>query len=590
MSERILANEGKLQTPEWAKKVVWYQIYPERFENGDIGNDPELEDQIGSWPHDQTRPWQVHPWGADWYKRQSWEQNNLNIWDNIQRRRYGGDLQGILNRLDYLEDLGIGAIYLNPVFEAPSHHKYDGATYHHIDPTFGPDPEGDRELIAQETPDDPATWVWTSADKLFLHLIQEVHKRNMRIIIDGVFNHVGLNHWAFKDVKRNQRESKFGRWFKVRSYENPERGVPFRVTTWEGFQELPEWRQDKNGIVNGPRDYIFDITRRWMDPFGNGDTSAGIDGWRLDVAFCVKHPFWKAWRKLVKSINPEAYLTGEVIGDIKLQKQFLKGDEFDAIMNYEFAFNLTEWLGSSRPVKVSQFTRNMKKLWNAFDPEVNMVMQNLLDSHDTARISSQIHNRDLSLRYRNWWTFFEKSRGSNPKYKTDKPDDHSWKLLRLLTIVQFTWPGAPMVYYGDEAGMWGANDPCCRKPMIWPDRQYENETCQPNGRPLDSPNKTVFDKSLHAWYRQLIHLRNQHEALLTGYLEFHHTDNKNQTLVYSRTLGTSRFYILINNGLNTATLELPEGCSGYPVFPDERDHTGSSFQAPPFSGLIVRGA
>ncbi len=583
-----LDTNGELDTPEWAKKVVWYQIYPERFENGDTKNDPKLEDQIGSYPHDQSRPWQVHPWGADWYKLQDWEQNHLNIWDNIQRRRYGGDLQGIINRLDYLEDLGIGAIYLNPVFESPSHHKYDGATYHHVDPTFGPDPEGDRKLIKQETPDDPDTWVWTSADKLFLQLIQEVHKRNIRIIIDGVFNHVGLNHWAFQDVKDKQRDSKFGRWFKIRSYENPDTGTPFRVTTWEGFQELPEWREDKNGLVRGPKEYVFDITRRWMDPHGNGDTSAGIDGWRLDVAFEVKHPFWKEWRDLVKSINPEAYLTGEVIGEIDLQQEFLQGDEFDAIMNYEFAFNLTEWIGSSRPINVSHFVKNMKQLWDAFDPEINMVMQNLLDSHDTSRITSQIYNRDLSLQYRNWWNFFEKSRGSNPKYKTDKPDDHTWKLFRLITLVQFTWPGAPMIYYGDEAGMWGANDPCCRKPMVWPDKKYEDEQYLPDGSKLQSPKPVSFDRDLYQWYKQLISLRNSSPELQTGTLKFEHYEDSPQTLIYSRNNGNETFYVLINNGIKPFTLELPEGVSGKQVFPETSTTSENEFELEPHSGMVVQ--
>jgi glycosidase len=157
-------------------------------------NDPKLKDIKGSWPQDSTSPWQIHPWTSDWYKLQPYEKKNgKDIWYNIQRRRYGGDLQGIINKLDYIQKLGCTAIYLNPIFEAPSLHKYDGASYHHVDPNFGPDPEGDRKLMLTETPDDPTTWVWTSADKLALKLIAEVHKRGMRIIFDGVFNHMGIN-------------------------------------------------------------------------------------------------------------------------------------------------------------------------------------------------------------------------------------------------------------------------------------------------------------------------------------------------------------------------------------------------------------
>ncbi len=189
-------------TPDWARTVVWYQIFPERFHNGDVSNDPTLADLSGAWPHDLNEPWQVHPWTSDWYEKQPYEQAHAgkDIWFHLQRRRYGGDLQGIIDKLDYLQDLGITALYLNPVFAAPSSHKYDGATYHHIDPNLGPDPAGDRAMIARENPSDSAAWTWTAADRLMLELIKEVHRRRMYIIFDGVFNHVGLNFWAFRDV------------------------------------------------------------------------------------------------------------------------------------------------------------------------------------------------------------------------------------------------------------------------------------------------------------------------------------------------------------------------------------------------------
>jgi cyclomaltodextrinase / maltogenic alpha-amylase / neopullulanase len=134
---------------DWAKKVVWYQIFPERFRNGDTYNDPQLGDIKGSYPNDETSPWELHHWGADWYKMQPYEtQNGKDIWSNLQRRRYGGDLQGVIDKLDYLKDLGINALYLNPIFTSPSLHKYDATGYHHVDPTFGPDPTGDRIMTA----------------------------------------------------------------------------------------------------------------------------------------------------------------------------------------------------------------------------------------------------------------------------------------------------------------------------------------------------------------------------------------------------------------------------------------------------------
>ena len=158
--KNITSRPEKEFVPEWAKGIVWYQIFPERFRNGDANNDPTVQEIEGSYPHNHANSWQVHPWTADWYAQQPYEQETgESIWTHLQRRRYGGDLQGIIDKLDYLQDLGIEALYLNPIFESPSLHKYDGATYHHVDPNFGPDPQGDRALIATETPDNPSTWV-----------------------------------------------------------------------------------------------------------------------------------------------------------------------------------------------------------------------------------------------------------------------------------------------------------------------------------------------------------------------------------------------------------------------------------------------
>ncbi|MFM8656174.1 MAG: alpha-amylase family glycosyl hydrolase, partial [Chthoniobacterales bacterium] len=303
--------------PQWAKNAVWYQIFPERFRNGDPSNDPEKKDIQDAFPFEPDAPWQIHPWTSDWYKRQPWEKSER--WpfhDLIQRRRYGGDLQGIIDKLDYLQDLGVNAIYLNPVFDSPSSHKYDGLSYHHIDPNFGPDPEGDRKLMAQENPGDPATWVWTKADKMALDLIKQCHQRGIRVIFDGVFNHMGWTSWPFKDVMKNQQDSPYADWFSIKSWRDEKAGTKFDFHGWFGHKTLPEFREDEDGIVAGPRDYIFAATKRWMDPDGDGNPADGIDGWRLDVAFCVAHPFWKKWRKVVKETNPEAYITAELIDPV----------------------------------------------------------------------------------------------------------------------------------------------------------------------------------------------------------------------------------------------------------------------------------
>lgn len=534
--------------PEWAKKVVWYQIYPERFRSGDAGNFPVAGDQKGSWPHDHLSPLQPHPWGSDWYEKQPYERDNeWDIWLNLQRRRYGGDLQGIIDRLEYLNDLGIGALYLNPVFESPSHHKYDAACFHHVDANFGPDPGGDRELMKQEIPDDPESWVWTSADKLLIKLIREVHKKGMKIILDGVFNHMGLNSWVYRDVAEKQQNSRYKDWMAVEQWDDFEHGKTFKVKTWEGYNELPEFRQDRKGIVEGPRKYIFDITRRWMDPNGNGDLNAGIDGWRLDVAYCVKHPFWKAWRKHVRSINPDAYLVAEVIDNLEKQKPYLKGDEFDAVMNYNFAFACTEFfIRDKNRLTAGQFDARLRELREAYRPDTAYVMQNLLDSHDTDRVASRIVNRNMAS-IRKWREYYFISKGENPEYDTRQPDRYEKRILKLLVLFQMTYPGAPMIYYGSEAGMYGANDPCCRKPMIWPDIQYDDDATGPDLQPRAKPYKLGFDYDLYTHYRKLIHIRNNNEVFQLGDFKSVLTDNDHEVFIFSRSHKDEHTLVLVNN-------------------------------------------
>ena len=263
----ISASAQRNVGPDWSKGVVWYQIFPERFNNGDTTNDPKVSDQIGAYPFDDTSAFQIHPWNSDWYQLQPYEQlNGKSIWFNIQRRRYGGDLQGVINKLDYLKGLGINAIYMTPIFWSPSSHKYDALCYHHVDPTFGPDPEGDKKMMEKEKPLEPDSWVWTSADLLALKLIDEVHKRNMRIIFDGVFNHIGVKSFAFSDVEKNQQASPYKDWFIVDSWNYTEKGTQFRYKGWFGVKTLPEFKEDSNGIVAGPKEYIFNATKRWMNP------------------------------------------------------------------------------------------------------------------------------------------------------------------------------------------------------------------------------------------------------------------------------------------------------------------------------------
>ncbi len=550
--------------PQWAKKVVWYQIFPERFRNGDPDNDPTLESIKGAFPNDSTSPWQIHPWTSDWYELQPYEkENGKDIWYNIQRRRYGGDLQGILDKLDYLQDLGITALYLNPVFEAPSAHKYDASTFHHIDPHFGPDPEGDKELVKSEIPDDPSTWVWTSADKLFLKLIDEVHKRGMRIIIDGVFNHTGTEFWAFKDVVKNQQNSKYKDWYKITSWDDEEKGTRFEYQGWFGVKELPEFNQDENGIADGPKQYIFDITKRWMDPNGDDDPSDGIDGWRLDVAYMIPHSFWKEWHRVVKKINPDAYLTAEVIGDIQSIKPYTRKDEFDAVMNYNFLFLTAEYfIDDSTAISTTEFDDKLLMLRSSFPIGVSYVMQNLFDSHDTQRLASHIVNRD-KYKIRNWNEAFQLTKAINPDYDTRKPNEEEINRMKLMLIFQMTYVGAPYVYYGDEAGMWGANDPDCRKPMVWDDLQYDPEVYLPDQTKRAVPDTVEFNKELFEFYKKLIHIRNKYEALQLGTFKVRTLSDKEGVYVYERVYKNTKIIVALNKGKKKHLISLYTPYKGF---------------------------
>jgi cyclomaltodextrinase len=545
--------------PQWAKEVVWYQIFPERFRNGDPANDPRIGDLAGADPIEAPQAWQVHPWGSDWYTWQPYERENgePELWKHLLRRRYGGDLQGIIDELPYLDSLGIGAIYLNPVFDSPSLHKYDGRSYHHIDPNFGPDPDGDRALMAHENPLDPATWVWTTADELVLELIAKMHARGMRIIFDGVFNHMGSRSFAFQDVIRNQQASPYADWFIVKSWKDEAAGTEFDYDGWFGVKSLPAFREDSTGIVEGPREYIFAPVERWMNPKGRG-TEHGIDGWRLDVAWDVGHPFWKRFRTHVKTINPQAYLTAEIVAPVEQVKPYLQGDEFDGEMNYNFAFAAAEFLFDPGPHRITatEFDSKLKELQTQYPAGVAYVSQNLFGSHDSNRLGSHIRNRGYG-NFRDWGHYFGASQAANnPAYDVSKPTPEDLRLQRLFAVLQMTSVGAPMLYYGDEVGMWGANDPDCRKPMLWPDITYDPETTKPDGstRPADT---VEINHELLEHYRALIHIRNSHPALQTGTFTTLLTDDERRVYAFERRLGDERIVVILNAGDTEARVTLP---------------------------------
>lgn len=531
--------------PGWAKEAVWYQIFPERFANGDLNNDPQPIDMEGAWPYFTPEGWQIHPWNSDWYKLQPWEAKlNKNFYDLVNIRRYGGDLQGVIAKLDYLKELGITSLYLNPIFESPSLHKYDATFYHHIDNNFGPDPEGDREIWAKENHADPTTWQWSSADKLFLKLIEEVHKRGMKIIIDGVFNHTGTQFWAFKDIVKNQEKSQFKDWFIINKWDDPTTPESeFQYAGWMGVRDLPEIKEDENGLVTGPREHVHAVVKRWMDPNGDGDPSDGIDGWRLDVAEMVNHNFWKDFRKWVREINSDAYIVGEVWWeDWNNYKMFdakpWLGDQFDAVMNYRFTRAIKDFvLADKVKIDTEAFTDTIKKIMSNYG-ENYFVMMNLLGSHDTERLASLAVNPDGRYDHQG-------NVRDNRNFDIRKPNEDEMRRIKLSYGIQFSMPGAPQIYYGDEAGMWGGDDPDCRKPMVWPDDTYEDETVHPFGikRILD---KVKFNDELFNWIKNLARIRNDNRALSLGTIDFDIIDNDASVLSYRRKLENDEVLVVVN--------------------------------------------
>jgi cyclomaltodextrinase / maltogenic alpha-amylase / neopullulanase len=517
----------------WFADAVWYQVFPERFRNGDTSNDPTVASLEGTWPYFVPNGWQIVPWTSDWYQMQPWEKAaGRGFYVHAQLRRYGGDLEGIIDELDYIKALGVNTLYLNPVFESASLHKYGATMFHHVDKHFGPDPAGDLKLFAAEDAADVATWRWSAADRLFLRLIEEVHRRDMRIIIDGVFNHVGIPFWAFQRARKEGPDSRFAKWFHITRWDDPDTPADeFDYQGWVGIKDLPEFRKDERGPHPEVKEHFRAVLRRWMDPDGDGDPSDGIDGWRLDVAAEVPIAFWKEFRGWVKAINPEAYLTGEIWWDdygkctFKNAQPWLDG-AFDSVMNYRFGDAVYQFFNQPEPITATAFATLLADAHLDHGYERSLDLQNLFGSHDTSRIGSAVvnpkHRQDHGANLQ-----------GNRDYQVRKPSATEKRRWKQMVAFQFLAPGAPYIYYGDEVGMWGADDPDCRKPMVWDDLSYETERAHPFGlaRPVDSVEP---DTDMLAFYRIVTKWRREHVALRRGTFRVLLADDRQRLIAFQR--------------------------------------------------------
>ena len=538
--------------PAWAAEAIFYQIFPERFRNGDPANDP-TRDTLET-PIVPSNNWRISSWTADWYARDEWEKElGPNFYQHgVFDRRYGGDLQGVLDKLDYLKELGINCIYFNPLFHSRSMHKYDGNSFHHIDPNFGPNSRGDLALIEKET-SDPSTWQWTAADKLFLKVIKECHARGIRIIIDGVFNHTGRDFFAFKDLRKNQGKSRYKDWYVVSEFDDPAtKRNEFSYRGWWGHATLPIFAASADGkdMFAGPKEYVMQATKRWMLPDGK-DRSLGIDGWRLDVADERPAKFWADWNAFVRKCNPEAYTTAEIWKDAA---QLVKEGGFSASMNYNaFAIPVKGYLVDDN-IGPSKFVNLTNERREGFPPAVAYVMQNLMDSHDTDRLASMIVNGE-GTQYENGEISFNTNNDARASstYRIRKPNDRERDIQRLIVLFQMTYVGAPMIYYGSEAGMWGGHDPDDRMPMVWEDLKYDPQAIDPRGDERE-PDDVNFEPELFKFYKSAVALRRGHDALNHGDYQVVFTDNEKDSMAFVRRSGQEKLLIALNRSGEEVTL------------------------------------
>ncbi|HEX8236170.1 MAG TPA: alpha-amylase family glycosyl hydrolase [Abditibacteriaceae bacterium] len=418
--------------PNWVERTVFYQIFPDRFANGSKANDPA-----------DVQPWDVKP---TWYNR------------------LGGDAQGVRQHVPHLVDLGVSAVYFNPIFKAPSNHRYDAEDFRRIDPQFG-----------------------TNAE--FAALARELKSKNIRTVLDFVFNHTATTFAPFLDIRQKGEASAYKDWYFIKSYpvrvqENP------NYVAWFNYPSMPKL----NLAHPQTRDYMLDLVDYWH-------RALPLAGLRLDVANEVSSEFWRDLRKRAKSIDPQMWIVGEVWGD---GSPWLTGDQWDSVMNYQFLFANRDFFAEGKTT-TSEYSKRLMQLHNSYVPQVSRNMMNLLSSHDTPRFLTLCNNNQ--------------------------------DLHRLAATVQFTWVGAPSVYYGEELGMQGGADPDNRRGMEW--------------------NLATPANPMLRYYKKLIRLRNASRALQSGDPAILLADDHAQTLAYSRTLGNEIAIVAFNRSTKPQMLEVP---------------------------------
>lgn len=515
-------------TPAWAKGAVMYQIFVDRFCNGDPSNDVEDGEYvyIGE-PVCKVKDWNEFPEAMD------------------IRRFHGGDLQGVLDKLDYLEELGVEVIYFNPLFVSPSNHKYDIQDYDYIDPHYGVIIEDGGEVLPEGEKDNTRATKYQkrtgdirnleASNRLFAKLVEEMHTRGMRVILDGVFNHCGsFNKWMDRErIYEPQPEYEKGAYVSAQSpyrdffhfFDEREEAWPYNKNYdgWWGHDTLPKLNYEDSPTLE---EYILNIGKKWVSPPYNAD------GWRLDVAADLgysneyNHIFWENFRKAVKSANPQALILAEHYGD---PGEWLQGDEWDSVMNYDAFMEPLTWFLTGME-KHSDERRT--DLWGNADNFVNtmnhfmasmltpslQVVMNELSNHDHSRFltrTNHIVGRVAQL-------------GSKAA-----EEGINLAVMREAVAVQMTWVGAPTVYYGDEAGVCGFTDPDSRRTYPWGQENRE----------------------LVEFHKEMIRIHKREKPLRTGSLKM--LSWSSNVLAYARFQEGEQIIVVLNNSKELKEVTIP---------------------------------
>lgn len=512
-------------TPEWAKGAVMYQILVDRFYNGNPAGDVlDGEYYYVDGPTKHVENWAHCPQGIS------------------VREFYGGDLEGVRQKLDYLQELGIEVLYFNPLFVSPSNHKYDCQDYDYIDPHVSNIVVDEGAVLPEGCKDNTqaARYITRVTDKrnleasnaYFAKFVEEVHAHGMKIILDGVFNHCGSFHkWLDREKLYEQQggyapgayvsgESPYRDFFAFQNQEAwPDNGS---YEGWWGFETLPKLNYEGSQEL---WNYVLDIGRKWVSPPYN------VDGWRLDVAADlghspeVNHRFWKEFRKAVKEANPNAVILAEHYGD---PKSWLLGDEWDTIMNYDAFMEPITWFLTGMEKHSDEYRGECFGNPGDFEGAMRHHMTRFMTSSLQCAMN-ELSNHDHSR----FLTRTNKKVGRAEQLGTDAAGRGINKaVMKEAVVFQMTWPGAPTLYYGDEAGQVGFTDPDNRRTYPWGSE----------------------DMDLLNFHREMIRIHKEHEAFKTGSIQF--VWGEYNFLCYARYNRREHFLVVLNNDAVSRTVEM----------------------------------